>query len=360
MNTTPMTLTALAARIGGTLPADTDGETNISALASLGDATGAQVAFLANTRYQSQMESTQAAAVIVAADYDGPIAEGVALIRCDDAYFAYREAMVALYGYREHPFVGVAPGAYVDETATLGEGVAIAPGATVSSRACVGPSTVIYPGVFVGPDAAIGADCILYPNAVLYDGTVLGERVTVHANATIGQDGFGYATHGGADGVVRHEKIPTVGIVVLEDDVEIGSGCAIERATMGETIIGAGTKFADLVAIGHGTQMGQHCLMVSQAGIAGSTMVGNYCVFAGQAGVVGHIRISDGVRVGAKAGVTNDLPAGIEVLGQPAIPRAEARRIVLATKKLPELRKTVRQMIKQIAKLEARVEPKDD
>jgi UDP-3-O-[3-hydroxymyristoyl] glucosamine N-acyltransferase len=214
---------------------------------------------------------------------------------------------------------------------------------------------VLYPGVFIGPGCKIGSDCLLYPNVTIYDGCVLGRRVTVHASSSIGVDGFGYATHAGEDGTVRHEKIPPAGNVVLEDDVEIGSCCAIERATMGPTVIGAGTKFADLVAIGHGTKLGQHCLMVSQSGIAGSTVVGNYCAFAGQAGVVGHIRIGDGVRVGAQAGVTNDLPAGQEVLGSPAVPRAEARRIVMSTMKVPELRNQVKRLTREVQALQDRL-----
>jgi UDP-3-O-[3-hydroxymyristoyl] glucosamine N-acyltransferase len=168
-------------------------------------------------------------------------------------------------------------------------------------------------------------------------------------------DGFGYATHKCNDGVVRHDKIPPVGWVELEDDVEIGSCCAIERATMGPTVIGAGTKFADLVAIGHGTKLGQHCLMVSQAGIAGSTVVGNYCVFAGQAGVVGHIRIGDGVRVGAQAGVTGDLDSGVEVLGSPAIPRTEAGRSYTLISRLPEMRANLRKLGKEVERLQARI-----
>lgn len=347
-----LTLTELARRIGGTL--EGSGEARISAAAGLEEATPSDISFLANVRYQSQVATTAAAAVIVAADYDGPTPPDGAVIRCEDPYFAYREAMVVLYGFRETPFAGISEQASIDPSAQLGQ-AHVAPFVTICRNARVADGCVLYPGVFIGPDVTLDASCTLYPNVTIYDGCVLGRRVTVHASSSIGVDGFGYATHAGEDGTVRHEKIPPAGNVVLEDDVEIGSCCAIERATMGPTVIGTGTKFADLVAIGHGTKLGQHCLMVSQSGIAGSTVVGNYCAFAGQAGVVGHIRIGDGVRVGAQAGVTNDLPPGQEVLGSPAVPRAEARRIVMSTMKVPELRNQVKRLTREVQALQDRL-----
>jgi UDP-3-O-[3-hydroxymyristoyl] glucosamine N-acyltransferase len=155
--------------------------------------------------------------------------------------------------------------------------------------------------------------------------------------------------------VVRHEKIPQAGWVELEDDVEIGACCAIDRATLGPTVIGAGTKFSNLVTVGHGTKLGRHCLLVAQVGIAGSTMVGNYCVFAGQAGVVGHIRIGDGARIGAKAGVTNDVAPGQEVLGIPAMPLHEARRAMMSMSRLPQLRTAVRRLTREINTLRRRI-----
>jgi UDP-3-O-[3-hydroxymyristoyl] glucosamine N-acyltransferase len=345
-----MTLKELADRLGADLQGD--GEKVINALASLEEAKDDELAFLANVRYTQKMAETSAGAVIVAADYQGP---GENLLRCQDPYFGYREAMVLFYGFREHPIVGMHPTACVDATAEVDASVALGAHVTISRGATVDPGTVIYPGVFVGPGCRVGRDCVLYPNVCLYDGSVLGNRVTVHANSSIGVDGFGYATHTCDDGVVRHDKIPPVGWVELEDDVEIGSCCAIERATMGPTVIGAGTKFADLVAIGHGTKLGKHCLMVSQAGIAGSTVVGNYCVFAGQAGVVGHIRIGDGVRVGAQAGVTGDLDSDVEVLGSPAIPRVEAGRSYTLISRLPEMRANLRKLSKDVERLRARI-----
>ncbi len=352
-----MKLSDLAELIGGELVGPSEcGEIVVEGFASLEEADGSQAAFLANDKYIPQVVTTKAAAVIVDKNFELPAqALPRTLIRCADPYFAYREAMVAFYGFRKPPFEGISDQAVIDPTAQIADGVYIAQFATICASAKIGTGTVIYPGVFVGPDSQVGENCILYPNVCLYDKSVLGNRVTVHANTSIGVDGFGYSTHANESGMIFHDKIPTPGWVELEDDVEIGSCCAIERATMGATIIGAGTKFADLVAIGHGTKLGKHCLMVSQAGIAGSTMVGNYCVFAGQAGVVGHIKIGDGAKVGAQAGVTNDVPAGLEVLGSPAIPRPDARRVVLAAMKVPELRNTVKKLTKHLSHVEKKL-----
>jgi UDP-3-O-[3-hydroxymyristoyl] glucosamine N-acyltransferase len=345
-----MTLSKLAERIGGRLHGD--GERLVRGLASLESADENEVSFLANQKYAPYMETTSAAAVIVDEEYEGP---GERLIRCGDPYYAFREAMVAFYGFREPAFSGIDPDAKIDSSAEVGENVCVGPFVTVSRGAKIGDGCVLYPGVFVGPDCRLGRDCVLHPNVTLYEHSVLGDRVTIHASTSIGQDGFGYATHKGEDGVIRHEKIPQVGWVELEDDVEIGAGCAIDRATIGPTVIGAGTKFSNLVAIGHGTKLGQHCLMVAQSGIAGSTMVGNYCVFAGQAGVVGHIRIGDGVRVGAQAGVTSDIDPGQELLGSPAMPRAEARRAIMSMTRLPQLRDQVKDLTRLVDELQQRI-----
>lgn len=333
-----MTLSQLAQMLGGRLTGD--GARIVRGLSGLESAGPDQVTFLTNQRYERHMEQSSAAAVIVADDYSGP---GASLIRCKDPYFAFRQAMVAFCGFRQPHFDGVDPRSNVDPTAELGEGVRIGAFATVAAGCRVGAGTVLYPGVYVGPNCRVGKDCNIYPNVSVYDGTIIGDRVTIHAGSSIGQDGFGYATHQG-----RHEKIPQSGHVVLEDDVEIGACCAIDRATLGATIIGAGTKLSNLVAIGHGTTMGKGCLMVAQSGIAGSTTVGNYCVFAGQCGVVGHIRIGDFAKVAAQSGVSNDVPANTEVLGSPAIERSQARKAMMTATRLPRLRTEVQQLIKEM------------
>lgn len=348
-DTQAMTLGELARLIEGELTGPA--ERVVRGAAGLAEAGPEELSFLANARYEKHMPATQAAAVIVAADYRGP---GASLIRCKDPYYGFRQAMVALYGFRRHEFQGISPLACVDPTASLAAGVAVAQFASVGPRASIGENTVIYPGACVGPDCRIGRDCVIYPNAVLYDGCVLGDRVAIHANTVLGEDGFGYATHAG-----RHEKIPQVGRVEIGDDVEIGACCAIDRAAVGATAIGAGTKFSNLIAIGHGTKVGRGCLFVAQAGVAGSATIGDYCVLAGQAGVNGHITLGKGVRVGAKSGVVGDVPDGQEVLGQPATPLAHARRVYMCLTQLPELRNQVKQLSAELEKLKARLAERD-
>jgi len=341
-----ITLGKLAETIGGSLQGPAD--LIVRGMASIESAGPDEVTFLSNVKYERHVAETKAAAVIVPADYAGP---GESLIRCQDSYYAFRQAMVVMYGFRRSPLKGIDSRACIDPSAELGKDVTVGPFAFIGPRAKVGDGTVIYPNVYVGPEVRIGQNCELFPSVTIYEGCILGDRVRIHAGTAIGQDGFGYATHAG-----RHEKIPEAGRVELEDDVEIGACCAIERATLGATVIGAGTKFADLIGIGHGTRLGKHCLMVSQSGIAGSTTVGNYCIFAAQSGIVGHIRIGDGVQVGAQSGVINDVPPGIQVLGSPAAPVAETRRRVVIVSKLPEMRKTIRDLVRQVEKLQARVD----
>jgi UDP-3-O-[3-hydroxymyristoyl] glucosamine N-acyltransferase len=344
---TEITLGQLAEHLGGALTGDP--ERVVRGANGLADAGEDDITFLANVRYERYMAGAKAAAVIVADDYEGP---GESLIRCPDPYFAFRQAMVLLYGFREHPYRGVDEAARIDPTAELGEGVTAAQFATVGAEARIGPRTVLYPGVYVGAGCRIGADCVLYPNVVVYERCLLGDRVTIHANSVIGQDGFGYATHEGV-----HEKIPPAGWVEIGDDVEIGACCAVDRATVGATVIGAGTKFSNLVTIGHGTQVGAGCLFVAQAGIAGSVKIGHHCAFGGQAGVIGHLEIGDGARVGAQSGVIKDVPAGKEVQGTPAMPRKQAWRAFAVQPHLARMRNEINKLSAELAELKGREKP---
>lgn len=338
-----MKLGELAQHIQGRLEG-ADPQAPVEGIAPITTAGPAEVTFLANPRYARHVGDSQAAAVIVPDNYAGP---GQRLIRCEDSYFAFRQALVAIRGFRQHPIPeGIDDRAVVDPSATIAPTCRIAHNVTVSAGASVGAGTVLYPGVFLGPDALVGEDCILYPNVVVYDGCRLGDRVTLHAGCSIGHDGFGYATHHG-----RHEKIPQAGWVELHDDVELGACCTVDRATMGPTVIGEGTKFSNLVAIGHGTQLGKHCLAVAQVGLAGSVIAGDYCVFAGQSGAVPHVHIGSGVRLAGRSAITHDVESGQDLAGYPAIPLAEQRRVWVAMRDLPEMRKTLRQLQKQVRQL---------
>ena len=321
-----ITLQELAAEIGAEV-AGGDPALRVSSVATLEEAGPGQVSFLSNGKYVRLLETTGASAVIVA---PGVRSQRVALLTTRNPYLAFTKAVIRLHGYRRHPHQGIHPAAHVDPAASVGE------------------NTVLYPGVYVGPRARVGRDCILYPNVVVYDDCVLGDRVIVHANTSIGHDGFGHATHKGPDGVLVHTKIPQAGNVVIEDDVEIGANCAIDRATLGSTVIGKGTRFSNLIAIGHGSKIGPHGLLVAQVGIAGSVKIGHHVTVGGQTGVAGHVELGDGVTVAAQSGVINDVPDGAVLMGAPAMNASHARRVYTVFTQLPEL-------LERIKKLEQRV-----
>jgi UDP-3-O-[3-hydroxymyristoyl] glucosamine N-acyltransferase len=339
----PRTLGEIAQYVGGRVVGDPG--LVIRAAATLGEAREGDISFLANRRYEKLLESTQAGAVIVGQELPGA---RVALLVADDPYFAFAQALVFLYGYRRHKEVGVSPRASIAPSAKLGAGCHVHDFVTIAEDVVIGSGCILYPGVFIGAGTRIGDECILYPNVTVYDGSTLGQRVIVNANSTVGVDGFGYATHEGV-----HHKIPQVGGVVLEDDVEIGSSCSIERGTLGDTVIGQGSKLGDLVTIGHGTRVGPHCLLVAQVGIAGSTTVGHHCTIGGQAGIVGHITIGNHVTIGGRAGVVNSLPDGETVLGAPAIEAGEARRSYMMIPYLPQMRQDIRNLQNDVQHLRA-------
>ena len=324
-----LTLRELAKEIGAEV-AGGDPELPVSAVNTLEDAAPGEVTFLSNAKYARLLDTTRASAVIVAPAVS---TQRVALLKAPNPYYAFAKAVVTLHGYRRHPHAGVHPAAHVDATASVGEG------------------TVLYPGVYVGPRARIGRDCILYPNVVVYDDCVLGDRVIVQANTSIGHDGFGHATHKGPEGAPVNFKIPQIGNVVIEDDVEIGANCAIDRATLGSTVIGRGTKFSDLIAIGHGSKIGPHGLLVAQVGIAGSVRLGHHVTMGGQAGVAGHLEIGNNVTIAAQAGVMNDVPDQTTLIGAPAMNASHARRVYAVFMQLPDLLDRIKQLEQQVEEL---------
>jgi UDP-3-O-[3-hydroxymyristoyl] glucosamine N-acyltransferase len=267
-------------------------------------------------------------------------------IFCGDPYYAFMQIVVMIHGHREHEKVGISSRAGVAPSAKIGAEVDIHDFVVVSSDVEIGDNTRVYPNSTIGPGTKIGKDCIIYPNVTIYDGCVIGDRVTIHSGSVIGQDGFGCATHEGV-----HHKIPQIGGVIIEDDVEIGANCAIDRGTLGDTVIGKGSKFSNLIAIGHNTRIGPYSLLVAQVGIAGSVQVGHHCVFGGQVGVVGHISIGDQVKIGAQAGVINDIENGKIVAGSPAVPITQAKRSLTLMKDLPELRKKLKDLEKTVGDL---------
>ncbi len=338
------------------MSAEPHGDAQVDRVATLEDADRGAISFLSNPKYEKQLATTRASAVLVRPDVVVP--PGLSLIRVADPYAAVTALIVALHGHRRHPprrehqaAATIAP------TARLGDGCIVHHGVTIEDNVVIGRNARIYPGVYVGPRARIGDDVVLFPNVVIYDDCVLGDRVTIHAGTVIGNDGLGYAPVSG-----RWLKIPQIGMVEIASDVEIGANCSIDRATLGKTFIGGGTKFSNLIAIGHGTRIGENCMLVAQVGIAGSVGVGSGVVMAGQAGIVGHVRIGDRAVIGAKAGVINDVPEGETVLGAPAIPARVKKREAAIVGRLPEMRESLRELqrankelLERVATLEARL-----
>jgi len=341
------TLGELAQYVGGRVCGDPN--LVIRAAATLGNAQEGDISFLVNRKYERQLQTTRASAVIVAKEIAGA---PVALLVAEDPYYAFTQVMILLYGHRKHKETGISPQAAISPTARIGEDCHIHDFVTIADNARIGAGCVIYPCAYIGENVTIGSGCIIYPSVTIYEGCRIGDRVIINAGSAIGVDGFGYATHKG-----EHYKIPQVGAVVIEDDVEIGSCCGIERGTLDDTVIGRGSKLGDLVTIGHGTRVGPYCLLVAQVGIAGSTTVGHHCVIGGQAGIVGHITIGNNVTIGGRAGVINSVADGQTVLGAPALEANRARRAYTMLPHLPEMRQDIRNLQSKLRKIASLLEP---
>ena len=335
------TLVELAEYVGGQVCGDPD--VRIKYASTLARASKGDISFLANRKYEKQLRTTKASAVIVGKETP---TTSVPLLIAEDPYYAFMQIMVLLHGHRKHKKVGISQRISISDSAKIGADCHIHDFVTIDDGARIGDGCIIYPCVYVGQNVQIGNDSIIYPNVTIYDGCKIGNRVIINANSAIGEDGFGYATHKGI-----HHKIPQTGIAIIEDDVEIGTCCGIERGTLGDTVIGQGSKLGDLVAIGHGTRIGAHCLLVAQVGIAGSTTLGHHCTAGGQAGIVGHINIGNNVTIGAKAGVINNIPDGKVVLGAPAIEANQGRRAYGIIQYLPEMRQSIRDLQNRIEQI---------
>ena len=297
----------------------------ISGVASLAQAKGDQLSFLSNRKYAADLAATKAGAVLVPKNLEG---NDDHWIRVDDPYFAFARIMTRWFSNRPMP-KGISPKAVVSSSAKLGQNVVLGHFAIIGDEVVIGNNVTIFQSVSILAGATLGDDSIVYPNVVIYDGTRIGRRCIIHAGVIIGSDGYGFAMHEG-----RHHKIPQIGIVRIEDDVEIGAGTTIDRAALGETVIGEGTKIDNLVQIGHNVKIGKHCLLVSQVGIAGSTELGDHVFVAGQSGFSGHLKIGHRVQVAAKSAVLADVPDDTKVMGSPAMPFNEFARRQAAVKKL--------------------------
>jgi UDP-3-O-[3-hydroxymyristoyl] glucosamine N-acyltransferase len=329
-----------------------DGDLEIVRVAGIQDATGGDVTFLANPKYEKLLASTQASAVIVR---EGSPAAPCAVLRTRDPYLAFARA-VGLFAPEWRPAPGVHPLAAVAADAHLGAGVSIAAFVAIGEGATIGDRTVVFPNVTIGPGARIGSDCVIHSNVALRERVIIGNRVILQNGVVIGGDGYGFVRRG--DG--SHEKIPQVASVVIEDDVELGANTTVDRPAVGETRIKAGTKIDNLVQIGHGVSVGRNVLMAAQVGIAGSTEIGDDVVFGGQVGVGGHLTIGRGAIAVGQSGVTNSLDPRAMVAGYPAIDSREWRKASVLFRRLPELKRRLERLEARIAELSGQQEPKGE
>ena len=333
--------TALGCRLEG------DGTIDIVRVASLDAAGPGDVTFLSNPKYASKLATTRASAVIV---NDGVDTAPCAVLRTSQVYVAFANALEVL-SPPPRPAPGISGLASVDPTARLGEGVSIGPFAVIGRGAQVGARTILHPHAVVGAGAQIGSDCVLHAHVSVREDVVLGDRVVLQDGAVVGSDGFGFAKR--PDGT--HQKIPQVGRVVVEDDVEIGSQSTVDRPAVGETRIASGTKIDNLVQIAHGVRIGHNVLLAAQVGIAGSTVVEDDVILAGQVGVINHIRVGKGVVANAKSALMGDIPAGLHISGIPAGDVAVWRRSAAVVRRLPELRERIARLDERLAEVEARL-----
>ena len=342
-----MKLSELADRLGCRL--DGDGSLDIVRVAGVEEAGPGDITFLANPRYVQAVQRTRASAIILAEDAD---AAPCAMLRSPQPYGSFAEAL-RVFGRDERPDPGIHPSAVIASDAAIGDGVAIGPLVVVERGARLGDRVAIHAHAVVGAGATIGDDTVLHPRVSIRGGSVIGSRVIVQDGAVIGSDGFGFVT----DEAGVHHKIPQQSRVVIEDDVEIGANTTIDRPAVGETRIRRGTKIDNLVQVAHGVTVGEHTILAAQVGIAGSSRIGSHVVLAGQVGVAGHLEVGDKARATAQTGIPNDIDAGAFVSGYPAIDNRDWLKASAVFRKLPELKRRVRELAARLATLERSLKP---
>jgi len=343
MTRKPLTISEVAEFIGGQV--DGDGSVQIDGIVPIDEAGPTQLTFAEDDKRAADLASSRAAAAIVG---EQPKSANIPLVRVDNVKAAVARLLVTFTPPEDLPQFGIHPSAVVSPEATVADNVAIGPNVVVQGGAEIGPGSALCANVTVGRDVRIGSESILFEGVIVRHSCVIGSRVRIGSNSVIGYVGFGYYTEGGV-----HHKIPHIGNVVIEDDVEIGACSCVDRGKFGSTTVGAGTKIDDLVLVAHNVQVGRGCLLAGQCGIAGSARLGNYVALGGNAGVRDNVKLGDGVQCYAFSAIASDTAAGEIVAGLPALPARERRRIVQAERKLPELLKRVKQLESRLSKLES-------
>ena len=316
----------------------------ISGVAPIDEAKVGDITFVANRKYAKQINTTRASAIIIAPQQREIVGKNLVVV--SDPYVALGKLLKLFYPL-EHEQRGISPEAYVEEGAIVSPEANIFPRAFISHGAKIEKGVVIYPGVYVGRNVSIGEDSVIYANVAIYHSCIIGKRVILHSGVVIGGDGFGFAETG-----KENVKIPQIGFVQIDDDVEIGANSTVDRATMGKTWIGRNVKIDNLVQIAHNVVIGDHSVLVAQVAVAGSTHIGSKVIIAGQAGVAGHLHVGNGAVIGAKGAVTKDVAPGEYVIGVPAMPAAKFKRAQAGVMLLPKLKERVAALDARIRKLE--------
>ncbi len=334
----------IAGLIGGTVVGDP--EAKVNNFAKIEEGKPGCISFLANDKYEHYIYETESSVVLVNNNFEPKKEIKATLIKVADAREAVAKLLQA-YESMKPKKTGVSDLAFIDPTAKVGEGCYIGPFVAIAEGAVVGNNCVLHPHVTIGKNAKVGDNTEIYPNAVIYHDCKVGSRCVLHSGCVIGADGFGFQpTEEG------YEKIPQIGIAIIEDDVEIGANTCVDRAVMGATIVHSGVKLDNLVQIAHNDEIGSHTVMSAQVGVAGSTKVGEWCMFGGQVGIAGHATIADHTQAGAQAGIANSVKQpGTAVQGSPAIAFKNFWRSSVVFKNLPELNTTVNQLKKEIEEL---------
>ena len=336
----------IAGFTGGTV--DGNPEAAISTFAKIEEGVEGALSFLANPQYEHYIYETKSTVVLVNKDFQPQQPVAATLVRVDNAYESVAK-LLQLYQSMQQKRVGIDSLAFIDKTAQVGKDCYVGPFVAIGEGAEIGDGVVIHPHVTIGPHVKVGNNTEIYSNAVVYHGCVVGANCILHAGCVIGADGFGFAPT--AEG---YDKIPQIGNVVIEDNVEVGANTCIDRSTMGSTIIRKGVKLDNLVQIAHNVEVGQNTVMSAQVGVAGSSKVGEWCVFAGQVGIAGHLHVGDHTTMGAQAGLAGGNLArkgGATLMGYPAIEHKKFAKNMAALNSLPDLLKEVAQLKRELAEL---------
>ncbi len=322
-------------------------EVEVNSISKIEEGTEGSISFLANPKYSKYIYKTKASIVIVNKDFEAEKEISSTLIRVDDAYNSFA-SLLELYNKNKEAKKGIAKNSFIEKSAKKGKNIYVGHFAYIGENAKIGNNVQIYPQVYIGNNVTIEDNTILYAGVKVFANCKIGKDCIIHGGTVIGSDGFGFAAKSNKD----YKKVPQIGNVIIEDNVEIGANTSIDRATLGSTIIRKGVKIDNLVQIAHNVEIGENSVIVAQVGVAGSTRIGKNCIIAGQVGVNGHITVADGVMVGAQSGVTSSVKKeGSVLLGSPAIDLSIQRRSLILFKKLPELQKEISRLNKMLDKL---------